>query len=78
VPADPPNPAEREERLGEVLAALIESVEQGSAPDRAAWLARHPEFAAELDDFFASAAGWNRSALPTAIPSGPSRRTTVD
>ena len=46
--------AEREGRLGEVLAALIEAREGGEALDRAAWLARHPDFAAELNEFFAS------------------------
>jgi serine/threonine-protein kinase len=46
--------AGREDRLGEILAALIEAEEHGQAPDRAAWLARHPEFTAELNEFFDS------------------------
>ncbi|HZT80643.1 MAG TPA: hypothetical protein VFA26_10490 [Gemmataceae bacterium] len=32
--------SEREQRLGEVLAALLEAAEAGTPPDRADWLAR--------------------------------------
>jgi tetratricopeptide (TPR) repeat protein/tRNA A-37 threonylcarbamoyl transferase component Bud32 len=46
--------AERETRLGEMLAALLEAAESGSPLVRDDWLARHPEFAAELNEFFAS------------------------
>ena len=45
---------EREAQLGEILAALIESVEGGATPNRHDWLARHPTFAAELNEFFDS------------------------
>src|SRR5438445_653117 len=46
--------SEREQRLGEVLAALLEAQERGERPDRDEWLARHPEFAAELTEVFDS------------------------
>src|SRR5689334_19289283 len=50
----PPKLPERDERLGEILAAWIEAEERGETPDRADWLARHPAFAAELEEFLAN------------------------
>jgi hypothetical protein len=44
---------DRDERLNEVLLAYLEAAEPGAAPDRRRFLAQHPEFAAELADFFA-------------------------
>jgi serine/threonine protein kinase len=55
---------ERERRLGEILAALVEARERGERPDRAAWLARYPEFAAELSEFFESAEQLDGVAAP--------------
>src|SRR5262245_27686023 len=43
----------RERRLDEVVTAYLEGVAAGEVPDRREWLARHPEFAAELAEFFA-------------------------
>jgi eukaryotic-like serine/threonine-protein kinase len=40
--------------LNEILAAYIEEVEAGRRPDRASWLAKHPELATELNAFFAN------------------------
>src|SRR5262245_6558895 len=48
------NGAGREDRLNEILAAYLEAAGSGPEPDRAAWLARHPEFRAELAEFFAA------------------------
>src|SRR5262249_26041382 len=70
------NVAEREGRLGEILAALIEVEESGEVLDRAAWLARHPQFAVELSEFFDSedrlrsvaAPLRNAVALQTPVP----------
>jgi serine/threonine-protein kinase len=47
--------AEREERLGEICSDWLECAERGEAPDREEWLARHPEFAPELEEFLADA-----------------------
>lgn len=45
---------EREDRLNQVLLEYAEALEAGLNPDRAAWLENHPEFAAELKEFFAN------------------------
>jgi tetratricopeptide (TPR) repeat protein/tRNA A-37 threonylcarbamoyl transferase component Bud32 len=55
---------DREEQLGEVLAACLEAVENGVALDRPTLLARHPEFAEELGRFFARHDRLNRLAAP--------------
>jgi WD40 repeat protein len=70
----------REERLHELLLGYVEAVERGEGPDRGEFLARHPEFAAELADFFAGqdrfdslAAGVRTPALPippACLPTG--------
>jgi WD40 repeat protein/serine/threonine protein kinase len=50
--------------LQEVLVACIEAAEAGRPLDREALLARYPEFAAELSEFFAGRAGIERLAEP--------------
>ncbi len=47
------NNPEREERLNAALAACLEAVENGQVVDRQQLLARYPEFASELAEFFA-------------------------
>jgi serine/threonine-protein kinase len=42
----------REERLDEAVAAIVEAAESGSVPDRAHWLARYPDLLDELAQFF--------------------------
>lgn len=54
--------AERD--LDELLAAYLEEVEAGRVPDRRAWVARHPAFAAELSAFFANLDHVGRLADP--------------
>jgi hypothetical protein len=43
-----------EDRFGEVLAAYLEAVDAGWAPDRRAFLARYPQWQRELEAFFAT------------------------
>src|SRR5437899_2619825 len=61
----------REKRLQEVLVAYLEAVEAGPAPDQQEWLARYPEFAAELAEFFAGREHLGRLAAPRACPTTP-------
>ncbi len=56
--------AAREQRFGEAVAACIEAMEAGHDVDRAALLARYPEFAAELAEFFADRDRIDRLAVP--------------
>src|SRR4051794_21388658 len=54
-----PSPAQgqdpdRDERLNGVIAAYLEAIESGSAPDRSDLLAREPDLAVELAAFFAN------------------------
>jgi tetratricopeptide (TPR) repeat protein/tRNA A-37 threonylcarbamoyl transferase component Bud32 len=44
---------ERCDRLDEAVTAYLEALENGLAPDRAVWLARYPDVARELAEFFA-------------------------
>src|ERR1700676_175864 len=45
--------AEREQQLNQIILTLVQTLEQGKGMDRVQFLAAHPEFAAELDEFFA-------------------------
>src|SRR5262245_25573114 len=51
-------------RLDEVLFAYLKAAEAGPTPDRDEWLARHPELATELAEFFADLDGVDRLARP--------------
>lgn len=62
--ANPPSASDRERRLGEVLAVLLEIQEGGASPSAPEWLARYPEFAAELTEFFHAAARLRRVTVP--------------
>ena len=65
---------EREDRLNAILLAYVEAVESGQRPDREALLRRHPEFAAELTEFFAGEARLDNWAEPLhpLLPAPPS------
>ena len=54
----------REQRLQEVLVAFLEAAERGQAPANEELLARHPEFAAELNEFLANRAHLDGLAAP--------------
>jgi WD40 repeat protein len=48
------NSQEREERLQEIIASYLEAGESGRPPDRGEFLARHPEWQAELELFLSN------------------------
>src|SRR3954471_4418911 len=55
---------DRERRLGEVVFACLQALEEGHPPDLAEMQARHPEFATELAEFFADQAHLRQWAAP--------------
>jgi WD40 repeat protein len=61
---EPSKLPERDEQLGEILAAWIEAAERGQPPDSAEWLARHAEFASELQEFLDNRARLQAAAEP--------------
>jgi WD40 repeat protein/tRNA A-37 threonylcarbamoyl transferase component Bud32 len=65
------HPSEREKRFQEVLAAYLQAVETGQAPDRQEWLARHPDLADELASFFANQEHFARRAEPLQLVEEP-------
>src|SRR5262245_41358746 len=60
---------DRERRLDEVVAAYLEAVESGQAPDRAALLEQHPDLADDLSAFFADEAQFDSLVAPLRTPS---------
>jgi hypothetical protein len=64
MPSEPSQISEREQRLQPVLVAYLEAAEAGRAPGRDELLARHPEFAAELAEFFANREKLDQFAEP--------------
>ena len=55
---------DREQLLDEVVTAYLKAVEAGRNPDPAEWLARHPDLADELKEFFAAQQSVDRAAAP--------------
>src|SRR5689334_9509351 len=58
---------EPDQQLDEVITAYLQAVERGQAPDRQEWLARYPELADELAEFFAGQDAVDRAASPLRI-----------
>jgi serine/threonine-protein kinase len=71
------NPApSREERINAILAAYLEAVQAGQAPDRNRFLAQHPDLAEDLRAFLDDRARFARAAgqlgpAPAAVASLP-------
>src|SRR5262249_10511189 len=55
---------DREQLLDEVVTAYLKETPPGRAPDPEAWLARYPELAPDLVEFFADRAAVERLAVP--------------
>jgi tetratricopeptide (TPR) repeat protein/tRNA A-37 threonylcarbamoyl transferase component Bud32 len=60
----PEDLSERDERLGAIVFACLEAIERGRPLDHREVLARHPEFADELAEFFAERAELLELAAP--------------
>ncbi len=62
--SEPESSLANEERLNEIIAAYIRAIEVGETPNRQDLLAGFPEFAAELQDFFAGRDQVDRLVTP--------------
>jgi hypothetical protein len=68
---------DRERLLDEVVTAYLKEVQAAHKPEPQAWLARYPELAADLAEFFADRAALERlvvppcSVAPAGLPTGP-------
>src|SRR4051794_15210557 len=61
---------DRERRVDEAIAAYLEAEDRGIAPDRQAFLAGHPELAAELEVFLVDHDRVGRLAGPRRVAGG--------
>ena len=65
-----PTEADREARLDEALAEYLQAADAGHEPDRAEFLTRYPQFAAELKEFFDDRSLFEQAARPWVPPIG--------
>jgi WD40 repeat protein len=78
-PSDEKQAIDPEHRLDEVIAAFLKSVQAGQAPPQQEWLARHPDLAPQLAEFFADRERMERLAEPVraVVTAGPPVGTKV-
>jgi WD40 repeat protein len=71
---------DHEAQLDEVVTAYLKEARAGRTPDPQAWLARYPELAADLAEFFADRAALERLAVPlrSVAPAGPPAEAVGD
>ncbi|HLN26982.1 MAG TPA: hypothetical protein VK395_04515 [Gemmataceae bacterium] len=66
-------PEDREQRFHEVLVRYVEALEDGHPPNLKEFAARYPEFAADLEEYFAGLrqldqlAGMLRGLVPPSV-----------
>jgi outer membrane protein assembly factor BamB/tRNA A-37 threonylcarbamoyl transferase component Bud32 len=65
------SPDAREERLNEIIAEFFQTAEAGGVLDPSACIARHPEFAEELGEFFADRQQFAHLGKALELPDGP-------
>gem|GEM_PF-713374 len=67
-----------EDRVNEAIAGYFLAIERGEKPDRAAFLAQHPDIAAELDSFLGNEAQFQQRARVGGLTSGSKSPVTED
>jgi WD40 repeat protein len=68
---DADDSAARERRVNEAIAAYLQAVDAGQAPDRQEFLARHADLAAELEAFLADRKQFQHLAAPLGPAASP-------
>jgi serine/threonine protein kinase len=63
MPNVPLNDASRDDRVNEAIASFLDARDRGDSPDPAAYLAKYPDIAGELSQFFADQAAFQNAAV---------------